>query len=157
MVRDSSGSPICVGMQEINNQWSIKVLEMKANLEGVKSIVNLKTADARSQKPKVMIESDAAVVIKIINREEESLSKINNLVEEIFQFADKVELVSFDKCSRASNGAAHRLARMVVFDDPVFVQPNSFVEEDDSFIFLWVLGGIIPAWVSLLLDSGSCT
>lgn len=38
ILRDSTGSPICGGLKRINSSWSIKMLEMKAILEGLKSL-----------------------------------------------------------------------------------------------------------------------
>lgn len=95
ILRDSIGSPICMGIQRINASWSVKMLEMKAILEGWEAYLQCKQTRSDLTIPPIVVESYAGEVVKILNGDEEDLMKIGFFVEEILQSKASLEDLSF--------------------------------------------------------------
>lgn len=63
----------------------------------------------------IMVESDAAGVIKFINHDSEDLFETTNILDVVVDFDHQVGVIVFSKCQSACNLVAHKLARVVVF------------------------------------------
>lgn len=112
--RDSSGSSICMEFQQIKEKWSIKILEMKEILEGLKNIPSTSHGDSSQASIPIFVESDAVNVIKILNGEDEDLSEISFLTEEIICLKNRFVEIKFDYCPRDQNLAVDLLARIAI-------------------------------------------
>lgn len=63
----------------------------------------------------VEVESDALDLIRCLNKEDDNLMEIKNIVEAIKDLAPKLGVLSFKHCPRSHNGAAHSIAREGAF------------------------------------------
>lgn len=78
-MRDPNGSLICVRIYKIRRKWSIKLLEAKTILEGIKCIFYSWSRNEITFE----IESDSMEVISAMNGTSEDLMEMKNLVNVI--------------------------------------------------------------------------
>lgn len=112
ILRDSSGSPICMRYKKIKKNWSVKTLEIKAIHEGLRSLHSLRANYPDLTSSSIIVESDAAGVVDLFNKVDEDFTKNSFLAEEINQLIESLGDISFDFCPRSRNVAAHRLTRI---------------------------------------------
>lgn len=98
IMRDSSGSTICRGLRIINGKWSIKMLEMRAILEGLRCFLALRASRSNLSIPPIIVVSDAIGVINLLNNEDADQTKISFLVGEIERMKFECEAISFSHC-----------------------------------------------------------
>lgn len=84
--------------KKIHKQWSIKSLEMLAIREGLKTYLS----SGRENKP-LIVEANAAEVIKALNFECEDASDTKIVMHEVESLADSTGVISFAKCPRGGN------------------------------------------------------
>lgn len=103
----------------------------------------------------VVVESDIAVVIKLISREDEDHSEISLLIDKVREKAKLTNTVSFAFCQWSCNLLAHSLARAVVanndlvfwaFDPSLSSRMDGVVGE----------GVILPPWFTSILEDVAC-
>lgn len=82
-------------MQKTSKNWSIKGLEVKAMLEGMKSLRAIFGGNLE-----LVIESDALRIVDCLNRKSEDLSKVKNIMEAIVALTLKLGRTSFKHCPR---------------------------------------------------------
>lgn len=146
-VHDSNGSLICFEIQRVSSKWGIKVMEAKAILEGIKAINHT----CIQKKIPVEIESDSLEVIRVLRGDDEDLSELKPVVEEILCMSSKVVSTSFVHCDRHANTVAHWLARKAkdfVFSDQANPDLRDFGQD------FWAPH--LPCTFSLLFYEGGC-
>lgn len=79
ILHDSSGSTISLGFKKINKDWPVKTLELKAIQEGLLNLPSLKAMHPDLVFPAIVIESDAAGVVELLNKE--SVDLIENSLQ----------------------------------------------------------------------------
>lgn len=74
VLRHWNGTPLMVGFRAINQQWEVKWLEVVAICEGLCKIPN--------DSPKVIVESDAYQVVRLLSSNEQDLTELSLLINE---------------------------------------------------------------------------
>lgn len=96
-----------------------------------------------------VVESDAEIIIKLINGESVDNSELSLLIDEVIGLASKAGIIQFSFCSRESNSLAHSLTRMAsVSDDFVFFvfDPSHCLRTDGA-----TFCGSCPGWLDPLM------
>lgn len=153
ILRDSSGSSINLGFRRISRKWSIKFLELKAIVEGLKNIPQVYFGNGDQISTPIFVESDALNIIKLINEEDEDISEISFLTEEIRRLKNLFVEIHFVFCPRALNAAADRLARAAISPPLNSVLDTSSTVEEGAGVW----NGLPPVWVRNLLNEVDVT
>lgn len=91
----------------MKHRWPVKCLEMDAIGECLKSVIDRISRPY----PKIIVESDSAKAIAILNRSSEDWSEVWSPAEEVLHMAKIVGSIEFTFKPRESNGVAHSLER----------------------------------------------
>lgn len=103
IVRDSLGYHIRVVYMQINNCKSVKVLEAKANVEGLKAFTNI----YRPSNIDVEVESNAFEVINVITIESVEFTEVENTNVEVHLLVEVFRVTTSNSCRRAVNNVTN--------------------------------------------------
>lgn len=103
IVRDSEGSLIGAGSKKTSGRLKIKMLEAMTVVEGFSIVSERFRNYPDCSLHEVVIESDAAEIVRLINGVSKDCSEISLLINEIRETANQMISVSFVHCPRASN------------------------------------------------------
>lgn len=120
MLRDSAGSFVGVGCKRISRKSEIKLMEASAIIEGLKQVANRVRNYPYFFNHHIVVESDAEVVIKLINGNSMDNSEISVLIDEVKELASHARAIQFSFCPKKANGLAHFLARKASVEDDFF-------------------------------------
>lgn len=101
IARDSLGSFICAGFKRMKRKWSILSLELKAIEE------SLLLAEIGNPLPRIIVESDYAFAIAILNREFEVFSESRLVANDVEIAAELVGSVEYSFSRREFNIAGN--------------------------------------------------
>lgn len=75
-MRDFPGSTICSGIKRFNGIWPVKMLEMRAILEGLRSLPTIRASLPHLDIPPVVVISDSIGVVNLLTKEDSNLTEI---------------------------------------------------------------------------------
>lgn len=142
IARDSLGSLIFAGFKPLKRKWSIKCLEMLAVAESLKCLLE----NVNRPFPKIIVESDFADVVAILNRISADCSEVALFAEEVQRLVKLSGAVSFSSIPRGSNLVAHYIARSATACDSPSKSScflGSSISEDEQISL-----GPLPSWLS---------
>lgn len=110
IVRDSNGSFIFAGFKKVKKKWPILCLELKAIEEGLRCLLD----KFGNPLPKVVVESDSAEAVDILNHAVEIFSEDRSVANNVEAAAELFGEVAYCFSRRDSNLEAHFLARRAI-------------------------------------------